>query len=1124
MMKIPRLTLSVAALALGITAAGLTHTTLRPAKEVKNLASTMDSSKIPARLSATFESNREKALRGPRRVQEPTFDPTLPVIYGAVVSSYADWFIVNDQEQVGVYAFQPESPVKFQPICLDANLMIVGGGAYDGKYLYYHLWEMYADETSELGITFHNYYCVVDPQRWDMVKYVDYSDNQNNIAYDMTVDPTDGTLYAMQWGPYEDKYCELARVNKMTGESEGIAKVPQMTVLASDNFGRLYSVDYNGDTYYVDKNTGKCVKIGNSGWVPAYVQSAAVDPESNTIYWAAYGENGSGLYKLNTISGRAEKVSDMPGSEEVTSLFFDSQRKGLDAPDEVSDYYMTWSDGTLTLKATAPQKAFNGSALSGDVTIEFYIDGSLASSGKCAPGAEITLSGAAAAGDHTVVIVASNAAGRGPKTYVSQHGGEDVPGPVENLLFTLDGNRASLTWSAPRMGLNGGTVDPAEITYTVKRYPGGEVVAENISETTFSETLPDNVTATYYYTVTGTNKLGEGATATSNTNLKGASFTIPYSNDFETEESTAGFTIINSEEERGWYWWHNTALNYKAMASRYSKKDASDNWLILPALEFEGGKKYKLTFDSWVFDDESPEKFEVKMGNDATPAAQTVTLMYPATVMNTDVKHYELTFTPAESGKKNVSFHCLSPVSAYYLMIDNIEIAESTGEDPEPEPEVLTPLAPTDINLSYNEEDGSLSLKWKAPTGSKEGKDLDQSKLSYTVYRSDGTLVAKDLKDTQLVDTELASVTTQRMVYYQVVPYYAGTEGELAIGDFVIIGDVYIDGLQESFSNQGLDTTPWVLSRLTNHTTSLWSLSSHSSNPDATPQDEDGGMATFVSMDKDSGLRERMTSAKVDLSQMLYPTLKFWVYQTTASCSEKLDIQVTHNDNVFTTIATVPLHGDATGWKEFEVRIPTIHCQPVTMVAFEGTTARGFNINLDNITLETGDPVEGLDLEAVTLEVPDLMPDQEGELKFYVSNNGSEPASNFEVSLLESGHTVIKSTCDETLAPGEEMYFIFKVHPEQSDLNVTFRFSARVKAEGDVDSSNDETEWVDRTVGVSGVIGIAPDPLAADDLCEVYTLDGRSVVKSIKASELSRLDAGIYILRTPKRTMKMVIR
>ena len=81
-----------------------------------------------------------------------------------------------------------------------------------------------------------------------------------------------------------------------------------------------------------------------------------------------------------------------------------------------------------------------------------------------------------------------------------------------------------------------------------------------------------------------------------------------------------------------------------------------------------------------------------------------------------------------------------------------------------------------------------------------------------------------------------------------------------------------------------------------------------------------------------------------------------------------------------------------------------------------------------------------------------------------------------------------------------------------------------MKAEGDLIASNDETEWVDRTVGVSGVIGIAPDPLAADDLCEVYTLDGRSVVKSIKASELSRLDAGIYILRTPKRTMKMVIR
>ena len=384
--------------------------------------------------------------------------------------------------------------------------------------------------------------------------------------------------------------------------------------------------------------------------------------------------------------------------------------------------------------------------------------------------------------------------------------------------------------------------------------------------------------------------------------------------------------------------------------------------------------------------------------------------------------------------------------------------------------------------------------------------------------------MAKDLKDTQLVDTELASVTTQRMVYYQVVPYYAGTEGELAIGDFVIIGDTYTGALQESFSNGGLDVTPWVLSRITNHTTYLWNLNAHSSNPEATPQDEDKGMATFVSMDKDSGLRERMTSAKFDLSVMAYPTLRFWVYQTEANCGEKLDIQVTHNDNKFTTIATVPLHGDATGWKEFEVRIPRVHCKPVTMIAFEGTTARGFNISLDNITLEAGEPVAGLDLEAVVLEVPDLMPGEEAQLKFLVSNNGTAAASNFEVQLLENGHTVASSICSETLSPDYEMYFIFKIQPDESDLNQTFRFSAKVKAEGDLIASNDETEWVDRTVGVSGVIGIAPDPLAADDLCEVYTLDGRSVVKSIKASELSRLDAGIYILRTPKRTMKMVIR
>lgn len=637
-----------------------------------------NTAKVPPQVTVL---ERSPLLRSPEKIQEPTFTPGLPVIYACCVSSYGDWFIQGNAEQIGYYAIQPESNIRIQPICIHPNLFINGGGAFADSRLYYHIWEMYADDGSETGITFNNYFCAVNTDNWSMVTTENFKELDSNIAYDMTVDPVTGNLYAVQWGPYDDGSAELATVNKTTGEANVIAKIPVFVCLAADNFGRLFGVDAKGDTYYINKEDGSQTLLGPSGIAnPKYIQSATCDPESNTIYWAAYSDNVSGLYTLNTITGKADLVAAMPDDEEFTGLFIEADRKGLNAPAELRDIAASYSNGTTTVTATLPAKGFDGSALSGNVTAKLYVDGQLKDTKQGAPGAAVAFSASVPQGNHTLVLVPSNAAGDGAKTIRQKWCGNDTPGHVADLNLSLNGNQATLTWQAPREGEHGGSVDAASLRYNVTRYPGAVVVAEGLKATTFTETLPDGV-ATYYYTVTAVTEMGAGPETTSNSVFMGTAFTTPYVQHFDTESSLEGFTIINSEEGRGWYWWDNKPLNFQAMASRFSMNNASDNYLILPPVVLSSSSEYKLRFRVRVFDEESPERFEVKMGQGASVEALTKTVMNARTIKNEDWMQYDIPFTVNADGTWNVAFHCVSPVRAYYLIIDDIEILETASAD-----------------------------------------------------------------------------------------------------------------------------------------------------------------------------------------------------------------------------------------------------------------------------------------------------------------------------------------------------------------------------------------------------------------------------------------------------------
>lgn len=138
-------------------------------------------------------------------------------------------------------------------------------------------------------------------------------------------------------------------------------------------------------------------------------------------------------------------------------------------------------------------------------------------------------------GNYTYKVYGVNSFGNGVPASDAVYVGIDIPAAPLNAQLEVVGNDGFVTWDAPAQGINGGFIDINETSYTLKRLPGEVVVAQNISATEFLDTQIPGA-GNYLYTITASNVLGEGGTATSNVALLGAEGLLMY----ETFEYPAG--------------------------------------------------------------------------------------------------------------------------------------------------------------------------------------------------------------------------------------------------------------------------------------------------------------------------------------------------------------------------------------------------------------------------------------------------------------------------------------------------------------------------------------------------------------------------------------------------------
>ncbi len=190
-----------------------------------------------------------------------------------------------------------------------------------------------------------------------------------------------------------------------------------------------------------------------------------------------------------------------------------------------------------------------------------------------APGASLTATDESPVnGLNAYKVVAYNAAGLGNDTTVTVYVGVDTPAAVENITAeeTVDGT-VTLHWDAPATGANGGYVDPAQLTYTVKRN-GWKLIGDTLTACTVSDVVDDlgDAQRTIGYTVNAYSVAGMSADAYSPYVSAGRPYVTPF------EESFANGSVSHGE------WTTFPVMSSRSWAASYgSESSDGDNGCIV---------------------------------------------------------------------------------------------------------------------------------------------------------------------------------------------------------------------------------------------------------------------------------------------------------------------------------------------------------------------------------------------------------------------------------------------------------------------------------------------------------------------------------------------------------------
>ncbi len=490
----------------------------------------------------------------------------------------------------------------------------------------------------------------VDPETGDVTLIADYGSARSGTMFAcMTWSYADQKMYALNGLNGGNG---LVSVDLQTGEVKKectfVFDVPDaedssfeatLKALAITYDGDIYGVSYWGKIYKVNPKTGFCnfvSKLSYIGEVTTYSGTALQYPHNNLFYdedrgqWYLYmytypypSAGYTMLLKVDINSGVTEVVDNNVLAAEFEGLYVPFQVAEASAPSKVTDLTVTpGANGALqaTIEWNNPTTTYGrGGTLISIDSVVVYRDGeAIKTFTGVAPGEHLSLvDDVTESRFYSYSVQCFNEAGAGDRKAVSAFIGHDKPKAVTDVIASVDDSadhKINVSWTAPTTGIYEGWIDLENLSYRVVRSDGDTLYAD-LKETTFTD-APASL-ANYSYAITAITPDGESAVVTSNAVIGGPAIILPYTFTFSEEEFPLWTVYDNNGDELVWQptgqYTYNALYPGAYVGYSYYYGVGGADWLISPAIRFEAGKRYKLTFDARSYSN-SPECLAITMG------------------------------------------------------------------------------------------------------------------------------------------------------------------------------------------------------------------------------------------------------------------------------------------------------------------------------------------------------------------------------------------------------------------------------------------------------------------------------------------------------------------------------
>lgn len=470
--------------------------------------------------------------------------------------------------------------------------------------------------------------------------------------YAMAYDPVNEVMYALG-ADYENGdpnlgYTVLYEVNlNATTLNDLFKKVKDMDGLywdfCFDTQGNAWFAQKYGGSDGIVKGTNLVKMDGDFNRISEVKMQSEWGEDINSIYFSTmYFDNSTGdlyylpcsdygstsLYKVNPTTGISQSVAWFNQGNHFTGLYIPyltadngaapARVSGLDAQ---ADLNGAMKD---TIKWVTPSKTWAGDDLANLQTVKIYRKNAGYATTELTKTADLIANSQLLAtvpateketamswvdenptdGINTYYVLAANDKGNGVIDSIRCYMGIDVPGAVGNIMLEKNGTGVNISWDAPEKGANNGYIGTGGLSYKITRLPDSVVVAENVTDTKYTDnTLGEQ--QSYSYTVQAVNAKGAGAIATSNPIMAGAALKTPVSLAFDTQADADRWSTNKMNNSIYFSYAGGWSDDYKCMIGYGTSTGTVEGTLISPPLYLEEGKTYRFTtdFQADYFDD-----------------------------------------------------------------------------------------------------------------------------------------------------------------------------------------------------------------------------------------------------------------------------------------------------------------------------------------------------------------------------------------------------------------------------------------------------------------------------------------------------------------------------------------